>query len=163
MKVKITTAEIEKTVCDGEYIMGITGLFFINKSYAAAYALTAINADLVSLCEALSSAERRVKYAYGFELLLRPCPASFRADSNAEFKEAAELIIRDINRDFKLLSFSNRENDGTLLFSFELLIPSEYEKNNAELLLELKNQFRKLSNKIALSVTIIRARKNKYR
>lgn len=148
--------EIEKAACDGRVIAGIRDIIFFGKSSASALALIPASTDILTACEAMREAEKRVKYALGIDLTLRPCPFELAENSAERYREAVRVIISAIDRDFRINNFTCSENEKGIFFSFELSVPRAYEKNNAELLIELNRQLRKLSNKIVSDITIIR-------
>ncbi len=160
-KAKISQQDIEKIVCDGKNIIGIDGLTFIGKNCALASAIIPSRTEIQTACDAMNAASKRAEYAFNISLILRPLPTIISNNSEGRYKETAELIISDINKDFEIIDFHSDEDNEKIIFSFELLVPKEYEKNNAELLIELKSQFRKLSNKIIINAMIIRNQKNK--
>ena len=160
MRSKFKAKDIEQIACDGRVILALSDLIFADKKTAIARVHIPATADIKTACEAMEAAKQRVKYAYNIDLILSPCPAEISTAAD-NYKEVCEVIIRAINRDFNIDNFAAAEADSGVFFSFDLHIPQDFEKNNAELLYELKKQFKKLGNNVNISVTIIREYRQK--
>lgn len=155
-KNRIDTSKIESTVCDGKIIIGISNIIFRSKGFVTALAHIPCGTDISTVREAIDAAQKRVEYACSIELFLSPVPIYLCVNSNNYYEIASE-IIKALSKDYEIQSFKAEEVENTISFEFELIVPKAEEKKNAKLLYELKKQFRKLSNKIVLSVTIIRS------
>lgn len=153
---KKLVSSIENIILEEELILGVHDLIVHDygpgRIIASAHAEVPSDADIVEIHDVIDSVEKRISKELRIVICIHMDPIVIDDEDVDHYKKLTESIIKSINENYSFHEFRLiKGKTNTLLF--DLVVPYD-KKTTADILNELKYEYKKIDSSVNLIVTI---------
>ncbi len=153
---KKLVSSIENIILEEELILGVHDLIVHDygpgRIIASAHAEVPSDADIVEIHDVIDSVEKRISKELRIVICIHMDPIVIDDEDVDHYKKLTESIIKSINENYSFHEFRLiKGKTNTLLF--DLVVPYD-KKTTADILNELKSEYKKIDSSVNLIVTI---------
>lgn len=150
--------KIESIVLEEEAIVGVHDLivhdYGPNRIIASLHAEVPADADIVEIHDIIDNAEKRISQELKIVICIHTDPIVINDEEIDKYKEITAEILAKINPQYSFHDFKMVKGPTHTNLIFDLVVPFEKKKSTADILNEVRKEFKDFDDTINLVITV---------